>query len=301
MLKCRHILFLMLIMAVALVIPKISYSQDSIKPIPQSRLIITEVSAGALYVGSMAVLDQLWYKDQFRSYFAWQDDIGEWKQMDKCGHAFTAYYEGYYGITLLESAGMSHNKAIWYGGLWGILMQYPIEVFDGFSNLYGASPSDLAANTVGTALVIGQELAWNDQKIVLKFSDHPSTYAKYRPNELGSTLAERLIKDYNGQTYWLGTGLYNFAPKANIPKWLNITFGYGAEGMIGAYNNQFPNTPNFPRYRQYYLSLDVNLFKIKTRSKFVNTVLSTIGFIKIPAPTLEYDENGKWAFHVIYF
>jgi len=43
---------------------------------------------------------------------------------------------------------------------------------------------------------------------------------------------------------------------------LNIAFGYGAEGMLYGEsnpNNQFTQDP----YRQFYLSLDVDLTKIK--------------------------------------
>ena len=303
--KSRYILLSVLLSAYAILVPCQSKAQDSTISSNNHRLLATEITAGGLYAISMVTLGEFWYKDQFRPNFMWQDDIHEWFQMDKCGHLFSAYYEGYYGMHMLESAGMEHNKALWYGGLWGVIMQDPIEIFDGFSKDYGASRSDLAANTLGTALVIGQQLLWDDQKIVLKFSYHPTNFAQYRPNLLGSNQAERFVKDYNGQTYWLGTGLYQFAPKLNIPKWLNISIGYGAEGMTGAYNNPLSVNgkpiPAFTRYRQYYLSLDLNLFKIKTKSKFVNTVLSAIGFIKFPTPTLEFNQNGKWIFRGIYF
>jgi hypothetical protein len=50
------------------------------------------------------------------------------------------------------------------------------------------------------------------------FSYH--AYAQYRPNVLGSSLAEQMLKDYNGQTYWLS--IYTPSIKAQNPKWLNL-------------------------------------------------------------------------------
>ena len=46
--------------------------------------------------------------------------------------------------------------------------------------------------------------------------------------------------------------------------------------------------------------LDVDLNKIKTKSKIVNTVLHTFGFLKFPTPTFEF-MNGNIVFHPIYY
>jgi hypothetical protein len=54
------------------------------------------------------------------------------------------------------------------------------------------------------------------------------------------------------------------------------------------------------RKRQFLLSLDVDLSKVKTKSKILNTVLHSFGFIKFPMPTLELT-NGELYGHPIYF
>jgi hypothetical protein len=46
------------------------------------------------------------------------------------------------------------------------------------------------------------------KRITPKFSFHTTQYAQYRPNVLGSSLAEQILKDYNGQTYWLSVNLH---------------------------------------------------------------------------------------------
>jgi hypothetical protein len=147
-------------------------------------------------------------------------------------------------------------------------------------------------------LVIAEELLWDEQRIVLKYGFQQSPYARYRPNTLGSNLQENLLKDYNGQTYWLSVNPASFMNSTTrFPKWLNFAIGYGAEGMIGGYANPVltdadGNRIYFERYRQLYLSLDIDLTRIKTHSVFLKTLFTTIGFIKIPAPALEFNKHG---------
>jgi hypothetical protein len=89
------------------------------------------------------------------------------------------------------------------------LLLTAVEVLDGFSSEWGASSGDIIANASGTAFV-SQELLWKEQRITPKFSFHTTQYAQYRPNVLGSSLAEQMLKDYNGQTYWLSVNLHSF-------------------------------------------------------------------------------------------
>lgn len=254
----------------------------------------------------MIGLNSLWYKDYPRSAFHFFNDDNEWLQMDKAGHMTTSYYVGRIGIGLMKWSGVERKKAIWYGGLLGLLFQTNIEILDGLSSQWGFSIGDETANTLGAALLIGQELAWDEQRIVLKYSYSQSQYAQYRPEELGTNLSQTWLKDYNGQTYWASVNIGSFLNKGSrFPKWLNIAFGYGADGMTGASSNPAFNSkgiaiPSFERYRQFYLSLDADLSKIKTRSKFLKGFFTAFGFIKIPAPTLEFDKKGI-SFNALYF
>ena len=54
------------------------------------------------------------------------------------------------------------------------------------------------------------------------------------------------------------------------------------------------------RKRQYLLSLDVDLTRIKTKSKTWNSILHTFGFLKFPLPALELS-NGNYSGHLIYY
>ena len=82
----------------------------------------------------------------------------------------------------------------------------------------------------------------------------------------------------------------------NFPNWLSLAIGYSATGM----QTPFPQNNNSERDREFLLSLDVDLNKIKTKNKVLNAVLHTFGFLKFPAPAIKY-VNGNMLFHPIYY
>lgn len=268
--------------------------------INHKRLKTVVASEVVSYSGAMVGLYALWYKNEPSSKFHTFNDNKEWLQMDKVGHAMTSYYMGLGGYNSLRWTGVGKKKSIWYGGTLGFFFLTSVEVFDGFSSAWGFSWGDIAFNAGGTALFMGQQSLWDEQRILLKYSYHKSDYVDIRPDLLGENLIQNTIKDYNGQTYWASANVASFLKgNSNFPKWLNIAFGYGADGMVGAFDNSF--NPNVKRYRQYYLSLDIDLTRIKTKSKFFNTVLGAFGFIKFPMPTIEFNQYGKTKFYGFYF
>src|SRR6185369_8572935 len=105
-----------------------------------------------------------------------------------------------------------------------------IEIQDGFSSQWGFSWGDMLANVSGAAAYISQELAWKDQRIQIKLSywpyDYNSPELKTRRDQLfGKSLPERILKDYNSQTYWVSGNLHSFMPGTALPKWLNLSLG----------------------------------------------------------------------------
>jgi uncharacterized protein YfiM (DUF2279 family) len=263
-------------------------------------LVLSEASIGT---AALVGLNQVWYADYPRSNFHFINDNAEWLQMDKAGHVFSSYHLGSFGANAMKWSGASRKKQLIYGATLGLAFMTTVEVFDGYSANWGASLGDVAANISGTALFVSQELLWNEQRIIPKFSFHTTPYASRRPNVLGSSLQEQLLKDYNGQTYWLSVNISSFIKNSKVPKWLNIAFGYGAEGMITG-NDELVNTiflPESKRYRQFYLSLDVDLTKIETKSHFVKTILTIFNTIKIPAPAIEIKGCGGYKMHSFYF
>ncbi len=273
---------------------------DSLNKKRQNSVYVTEA---VLASGALIGLNQLWYVDYPKSDFHFINDNSEWMQMDKVGHLYASYHIGRLSAESLNWSGASKNNQLIYGAGLGFVFLTAVEVMDGFSAEWGASVGDVVANASGTALYVSQELIWNEQRITPKFSFHTTEYANFRPDLLGSSTQEQIIKDYNGQTYWFSVNLHSFAKKSKIPKWLNVALGYGAEGMIG--ENDDKNSVIFPikpeKYRQFYLSLDLDLTKINTKSHFLKTIFSVLNSVKIPAPTLEYSPQLGFKFHALYF
>lgn len=272
---------------------------DTLNKSRRNAVIITEASLATL---TLIGLNELWYNDFEPSSFHTIDDSNEWLQMDKLGHVLSSYYIGKLGADVLHWSGVSKKNQLVYGSALGFTFLTAVEIFDGYSKEWGFSWSDIAANVAGTGLYVGQELLWEEQRISLKYSFHRTKYAKMRPDKLGENFLQEVLKDYNGQTYWLSANLYSFNKNSKIPKWLNLAIGYGADGMLTGNNESVDNLfTNQDRIRQFYLSFDVDLTRINTNSHLLRTVFSVLNVIKIPLPTIEFNSKNRVVFHLLYF
>jgi uncharacterized protein YfiM (DUF2279 family) len=274
-----------------------AFGQDK-DSINSKRLNTFLITTGVAYTASLVALNQLWYSDHPKESFHFFDDSGEWKQMDKIGHFYSTFHLSQAGSKGYRWTGMSQKKSALYGSIMGIALMLPIEFMDGYSSEYGASSSDILFNFLGAGFFLGQDLLWKEVRIHPKFSFSKSSIADYRPEVLGSNGQEQLIKDYNGQTYWLSFDFHSLA--GFKPKWLNLALGYGVENMINASGNPTSEFP-YESYRQYYLALDVDLTHVKSSSKAVNTLLYLVNLIHLPSPALEFNSQNKVIFHPLHF
>ncbi len=268
----------------------------------RGRVIALSIGGGAAITGSLIALDNAWYDDYERTSFHFFNDGGEWLGMDKVGHAFACYTTAGWGRHLVRWTGASEGASRWIGGSIGLAYLTAVEVMDGYSAGWGFSPWDMVANVSGTALWIAQDALWREQRLKLKFSAHLTAYAEADPELLGGSTAERILKDYNGQTYWLSFNPLG-ARSDRWPRWLDLSLGYGAEGMISGSPGDDPEAGPAAdeRRSQFYASLDVDLRRLPVRGKGWRTLLTALNCIKVPAPALEIDSNGNVAGHWIYF
>ena len=280
--------------------PVIAQAQPDTASVSKPRLIAVGATFAVGYTAVLVSLNNSWYTGE-RTGFHFFNDAREWRNVDKAGHFWGAFQQSRAGIDMLRWAGVPEKKAILLGGLTGVLLQTPIELFDGYQPQYGASVSDMIANTAGAAAVVGQQLAWHEIRLMPKFSFHTTRFAAIRPNTLGGNYQEQLLKDYNGQTYWISADIGAFLKaESKYPRWLNLAVGYGAEELV--YNHAPANeAAGFHAHRQYYLSPDLNLMHFKGRSKVLNTALYILSIIKIPAPALEYNKSDGLKLHPLYF
>jgi len=269
----------------------------------QQKIHNTIFSSLAIGTGATSFigLNALWYKDFPQSKFHFFNDSKEWMQMDKCGHAFTSYQVGRNFYNTLQTNDSNRNRNIFLGGASGLIYLTSIEILDGKSAQWGFSKSDMLANTFGYFLFASQEYFLQQQYISLKFSYQKSAFANMRPETFGRNFQQRLLKDYNGQTYWLSAPLsLNHTYTKRFTRWLCISFGYSIDENLYADNN-INSVNNFHATREFFFSFDADLTRIEWRRKWMKKIASVINFIKIPSPTIGIRSDGKVKLYPVYF
>ncbi|MCF8244359.1 MAG: YfiM family protein [Saprospiraceae bacterium] len=304
----------------------------SLQPAPQfdkRRFWAVTGTGAAVYSGLSVALWKAWYKDYPLTKFHPFNDWGEWEHMDKSGHFFSTWTGCSYAFDGARWTGMSRRHAMWTSVGVGMGIMTTFEVMDGFSEEWGFSFADMAFNTMGAGLFIGQEIAWQEQRIQLKvsgirpgYSQQPlysedgsqvTTLDERAAGLYGTTLFHVLLKDYNALTTWASVNVHSFLPNkkaSKFPAWLNVAVGYGAGNLYGGYENKWVtedgvvfelDPERYPRYRQYYLSLDVDWTRIPTRHRWLKVSLRALNFLKVPAPVLEFNSLGKAHFHYLHW
>ncbi len=295
----------------------------------QQRFWITAGSGAATYAGLSAGLWKIWYAQYELTAFHTFNDWPEWQQVDKAGHFFSAYNAARWSFHGARWTGMAEKKAAWTSAGIGIGILSTIEIMDGFSAQWGFSAGDMGANLSGASLFLLQQLKWHEQRIILKVSSSHPPYSEEPVYAINSAAAsspaqraaalygrspfERFLKDYNAQTNWLSFNIASLLGPAKprwLPPWLNLALGYGAENMYGGFDNSWRegdalfqlSSEDYPRYRQYYLSFDIDLSRLPTENKpLLRGILQILNFIKIPSPTLELTGTGQVRFYALYW
>jgi hypothetical protein len=265
-------------------------AQDTIPN--KKRLNLIRYGGAATYTVGMIGLNELWYRQSGRQSFSFFNDAAEWKQVDKVGHFYSTFQVSHLTYKSLAWANVAEKRCAISGALVGFGILSSIEIFDGFSSGYGASVSDLAANASGSLLFWGQMAGWQEVRIHPKFSFSRSSKAPQNPDLLGKSFSEEVLKDYNGQTYWLSIDMDKFM---RFPKWLNLAAGYGANNMVNARDSQ-----NIDPYRQFYLSVDFDLTSFHPKSKALRALIFFANMVKLPAPAIEFSPKGIRG-HVLTF
>lgn len=266
--------------------------QDSVDFSKKKKNFILKSSA--LYTTGMTALSVIWYKESPES-FRWFNDAKEWKQMDKAGHFYSSFQLAWQVERSMKVAGYSSKQAAHWGSALSFIALSSIEILDGFSPNYGASFSDIGSNLAGSLFYLAQYKR-NNPLIVPKFSFRRTPWASKRPELLGSNLAEEILKDYNGQTYWLSLDMDQIS---SLPKWINFSLGYGAYGMKFARDEENLAEGINP-YRRWFLGMDIDLSHVRSRHRFIRSLLSVTRFIRLPAPSFEYTK-GRLHFRPLCF
>ncbi len=303
----------------------------SLEPAPafdKRRFWASAGTGAALYTSASIAMWNAWYRNYPVTGFHTFNDMKEWRGMDKAGHLHAAYNQSNYTFQGALWTGMNRRKALWAAAGVAFGIQATIEIMDGFSEQWGFSVGDMAFNTFGIGLFVAQEMAWQEQRILMKVSSTQPNYPtgpiysvdggqqsslKERADELyGTGLTETFLKDYNAMTVWASFNLSSFMGNENskFPRWLNLALGVGAGNIYGGFENRWTDgegiqfaldRATYPRYQQYYLAPDIDLSRIPTRHRWLKVTLGVLNWIKVPSPALEFSTNGKTVFHLFYW
>lgn len=253
------------------------------------------------FSSSIAYLNSVWYKEFEKTIFHTFNDSKNWLQTDKVGHAFAAYHFNEVVSKSFRWAGLSQNKSALIGSSVSLAYLTSLEIMDGYSSEWGFSWSDMLANGLGSSLYLAQEKLFKEQKIQFKFSYNESGLASIRPQVLGKTIPEKLLKDYNAQTYWLSYSPFNLMNTSKNMKWLCIAFGYGINNKLVGNKNLYLSTNGdiYRAERQFFVSLDIDVKALNIRKKWLKTLLSPVNVIKVPMPTIYW--SGKTFYGKLLF
>jgi hypothetical protein len=288
---------------------------------------------GGLYAAANTWWSTAWYAKTEKGKFRFFNDWGEWNQMDKLGHIYSCYIESKWTYDLFRWAGVKEKHAIWVGMVVGNMWQLSIELNDGFQKKWGFSWGDMLMNASGSLLFGIQQYVWHDQRINMKMSAFPVNYSKYndplikeRADKLyGTSFTESLLKDYNAMTLWwsISPGAFIRNPKSKFPKCLQVSFGYGAAGMLGGYKNiwnkndlsgdqdlenvdptDLIDRTEIQRLQRFYFSFDIDWTKLPVKKHWAKGLMKVLNVIKLPAPAIEFNNNkngSKVAWHWLKF
>ena len=254
--------------------------------IPRRNFVIA--SEGLVFSIGIIQLNKIFERGNFNSSFNIVFDNSETLQIDKAVHAFTSYQISNASYNLLNWSGVNKKDKLIFGAGMGFAFLSTVEVIDGFSKKHDATVGDILANAAGTSLFVFQDLVWNEQRIVPKISLHSNHFMSSNMKFMKT----QVESDFNDETFWLSFNLRSFLKNSKIPKCLNVALGYGVEDV----RNKTANP-----YKQFYLSLDVDLTRIETKSHFLKTLFSIVNCIKVPAPTLEFSRNSQLKGYFVYF
>jgi hypothetical protein len=266
------------------------------------RVISVSGSIGTVWTGSMIALYQVWYKNEPQVGFHSFNDGMNWLQMDKAGHFYTNYKISQLSGDLYKWSGVKPKNAALLGTAIGLGYQTTLEIFDGFSDGWGFSGYDMFANVLGGSFYLGQELLFKEERFIPKFSFHPTEFADLRPNVLGSNFPEQLLKDYNGQTYWLSFNPSLFFSNSKLPKWICLSVGYSVDSKIVGDEEIYTSIAGdtYHSRREFLLSMDIDFSRLPIKRPWLKLIVKQLNYLKVPFPALVLSD-GKLSASGLYF
>lgn len=243
----------------------------------------TLIAYGAAY---WLVFDKGWWGEKGND-FHFENDFDYSLNLDKFGHFASGvalgelFYEGYHW------AGISEFYSYLFAGLSAMSTHIAIDIKDGFAPSWGFSIFDVLSGSLGGFLPMAERYVPVFKYVDLKWSYWINTKAYYRQNHQASDGI--FTDDYVNQTYWASFKPYRLLPAAAreyYPSWLAFAVGLSIDEKV------FTKEPH-PR-REVYIALDYDLEALRPQSRWARTLIKTLNYFKLPAPTVQVYPEVHW-------
>ena len=271
------------------------------------KLATAVAGAGVYNVGFYQTLKKPWWSGEKSDFHVINDWWGGYSmEVDKAAHAWSAQVIARASAETYGWSGMSRRQALLWGGVTSLATMTQIEVLDGFTETYGFSTADYAANAVGAFWPLAQDL-WRPLGLVtFKMSYHNGYFEQAR--------APNVLEDYNRQTYWLALDVNGVLPRSARrywPDWLGVAVGYGVHNAFTYVNTREYNPAQPYRsylvtrtparmLREYYVALDLDPTRLPLGDGWLAALVRPLKYIHLPSPAIRFREDGT-RFFALYF
>lgn len=226
----------------------------------------------------------LW--DTYKTSFFMKENSLYASNYDKALHLFGGVVSSDMISSGLRLQGYGKEKSVLLGASLSTLFYLFIEFEDAHISYLGFDAIDLTASVLGSGYPVLQHYVPFLNSFTPKFSYHSSGINTTMPNQY----SPQFLSDHEGQTYWVGMTVADLLPsssRASYPRWLGAAAGFSMRNL--GHNTR----------QEYYITIDIDLREIDTKSHFVNTILKTLNYIHFPMPGIKFAQ-GKPQFG-IYF
>lgn len=264
--------------------------KDKVYKVDPLKMTILGVAAAGAFTGFHIYYANTWWKDQ-RDFFKYAADGYYARNMDKASHIFTANFFTVATATAYEWAGVSPDKALFYGAITSMAYETYIEINDGFAPNWGFDWGDMGANILGAVYPFIQNEVKPLENINFKWSFHPDWLAKKTAE------GDDLLDDYTNMTFWMSVNPMIVLPRSVTdakfyPKFLALALGMSLQNASHSGGSANAKT-------EWYIALDLDITKLPGKSDFMKKLKKILNFYHFPAPAVRISPSGVW--YGLYF
>jgi hypothetical protein len=206
---------------------------------------------------------------------------------DKFGHAYYTYACTDLIKIAYREAGVSPKTAVWIGAGVTLLAQTMVEIGDAYRTgapYFGFSPGDQVCNLLGAGLAVGKEYEPELRRLDFKLGF--KTSEAYKQGAFSS-----ILDDNESRYFWLS---FNFLDLIDddIPKWINIGYGYGVENIIT--EQYVPGRIRGIPTSLMFIGPDINVKELPIKGKVWSVIAEILDHVRIPLPGLQVHPIVKW-------